>query len=79
MMRRKKLDHQDGYRPIVSSADLRVHQSLGRGLRPFDHAEWDLNRADIALMGKYANFAQNDTLLQHLLATRDRLIAESNP
>ena len=70
---------QDSLKRIMATSDPSLHKSLGRGVRPFDHAEWELRREDIVLTGTYAKFAQNPSMHAHLLATGDRILAEASP
>ena len=75
----KLFGDQVSYKRIMASTDPSIHKSLGRGVRPFDHARWELRREDIVLTGNYAKFAQNAPMLKHLLATGNRTLAEASP
>ena len=47
---------------IMSSADPRAHNRIGRGVRDFDDAVWDRVREDAVLAGNFAKFSQNPTM-----------------
>ncbi|CAB1103025.1 unnamed protein product [Ectocarpus sp. CCAP 1310/34] len=67
------------YAKIMATSDPREHKSLGRKVRRFDHALWELRREDVVFPLLYAKFAQNADACERLLATGDRQIAEASP
>ncbi|CAB1110642.1 unnamed protein product [Ectocarpus sp. CCAP 1310/34] len=64
---------------IMATSDPREHKSLGRKVRRYDHALWELRREDIVFSLLYAKFAQNADARERLLAKSDRQIAEASP
>jgi ribA/ribD-fused uncharacterized protein len=54
-------------------------KTLGRQVRGFDEARWNLARFDIVVRGNIAKFSQNPKLLAFLMATGEAILAEASP
>ncbi|CAB1098634.1 unnamed protein product [Ectocarpus sp. CCAP 1310/34] len=54
---------------IMGTSDPREHKSLGRKVRGFDHALWELRREDVVFSLLNTKFAQNADARERLLAT----------
>ncbi|CAB1111484.1 unnamed protein product [Ectocarpus sp. CCAP 1310/34] len=63
---------------IMATSDPSEHKSLGRKVRGFDHAFWELKSEDVVFSLLCANFAQNADARERLFATADRQIAEAS-
>lgn len=52
---------------------------LGRGITPFDEAQWQAARFDIVVRGNVAKFGQHPALREFLLGTSSRVLVEASP
>ena len=65
---------------LVMKADHpREQKKLGRGVKNFDAATWELFREGVVYAGSYAKFTQNAELQEALLATRGTTLVEASP
>lgn len=67
------------YREIMTSNSPRTHKRLGRKVRNFNGYIWEKYRFDIVFRANLAKFKLNEDLKKELLATGDKIIAESSP
>jgi len=66
-------------RRVLGDESPAVAKQLGRGVRNFSAEVWTQHRLDVVLRGSIAKFQQYPRLRQHLLQTRDRVLAEASP
>jgi ribA/ribD-fused uncharacterized protein len=71
-------DHETGAK-ILLADNPREQKALGREVKNFDQAVWELFREGIVFTGSYAKFTQNADLLRELLATRGTTLVEASP
>jgi ribA/ribD-fused uncharacterized protein len=64
---------------ILATANPRKQKELGRQVKGFDQAAWDAVCVEVVYRGNLAKFSQNPELLELLLATGDKIIAEASP
>ena len=64
---------------ILETADPETAKNLGMAVEPVDEALWEANYYDMVKKGLMAKFRQNADILEQLLATGDRLMAEASP
>jgi len=66
----------DVYTAILRETNPKEHKALGRQVRNFDEALWDLCARELVFRGNVAKFGQNEDLKQYLLETDDRILVE---
>lgn len=54
-------------------------KQYGRQVKNYDEKQWDMIRYDVMLKGLTLKFTQNPKLLQILMETGDKLLAEASP
>ncbi len=54
-------------------------KALGRQVKDFDQAEWDMCKYTIVLTGNFQKFLQNPDLKDFLLRTGDKILVEASP
>jgi ribA/ribD-fused uncharacterized protein len=64
---------------ILAATTPREQKALGREVKSFDAAVWEMFRESIVYTGNYAKFTQNPDLLQSLLATEGTTLVEASP
>lgn len=65
---------------ILSTNSPSEVKSLGRKIRGFEEATWDIHKEDIVYRGNFLKFTQNPNLLKQLLdECADKLCVECNP
>lgn len=64
---------------IINSSDPKVQKAIGRTVKGFDDAVWNLNKFDIMIAGLSLKFSQNNELKLKLLATCDKILVEGSP
>lgn len=79
MMYRKALlfDDLETAASILATDDPKEIKKLGREIKNFNQATWELARYQIVLEGNKAKFGQNSELLEKLKATGDTILAEA--
>lgn len=60
---------QPSYRRVIATSDVSKNTDFGRGVRPLDHAKWELRREGIVLTGTYAKLTQNAAMHTDLSGT----------
>ena len=71
-------DDTDILSQIMATSDPRTHKVLGRKVRNFDPEKWSKVCRQLVTEINVAKFSQNPDLLQELLNTGDRIIAEAS-
>ena len=81
MMWRKALlfDDEEMAEKILNTKSPKRVKALGRKVRNFDEEEWMENNYNIVVDGNMLKFKQNPELLDKLLATGDKILAEASP
>ena len=64
---------------ILNTSDPSRIKKLGREVRGFTEAVWNMQRENVMFQGLYAKFTQNLDLRDKLLATGNLVIAECSP
>jgi ribA/ribD-fused uncharacterized protein len=64
---------------ILEASDPKVVKQLGREVRGFDPAAWDLEKFNIVAEGSFQKFRRNAELADFLLGTGDAIIVEASP
>lgn len=64
---------------IMGTTQPRDQKALGRLVKGFDKAKWDMVARDVAFVGCLAKFSQNPGLKKALLATAGTSMAEASP
>jgi ribA/ribD-fused uncharacterized protein len=64
---------------ILSKTMPKDQKALGRQVKNFDVAIWQLHAMDIVYKGNYAKFTQNENLKKHLLKTDGTTLVEASP
>lgn len=64
---------------IMKAKDPKTAKALGRKVKNFDSVEWDKVSRDYMYEGNYAKYTQHPNLKKELLATSDKILAESSP
>lgn len=81
MMSEKARAFEDYYilKRIMASDNPRDQKTLGKDVKDFNRARWDVIARSIVFKGNYAKFTQNEELTKILLSTGDRIIVEASP
>lgn len=81
MMAQKAIIFHDyvNHRKILQTNDLDQIKALGRKVHPYDDAIWAAIRMPILRCGIRAKFQQNPELLNKLLSTGNKILAECSP
>lgn len=81
MMAQKAIIFRDfeTFNKIMNSKDAVEMKHLGREVKNFNAEKWDEVKVKVVKNAVFAKFSQNWDLREMLLATGDKLIAESNP
>lgn len=66
-------------RKIAAEPNPRYAKELGREVRGFSQARWDMYKYAIVQMGNYLKFNYHKELLEKLLATGETLLVEASP
>jgi ribA/ribD-fused uncharacterized protein len=64
---------------ILTKEIPKDQKALGRQVKNFDDAIWQLHAMDIVYKGSYAKFTQNENLKKHLLKTEGTTLVEASP
>lgn len=64
---------------ILRTTDPKEQQLLGREVKNFELALWELHARDIVYRGNYFKFSQNSELKKILCDTADTLLVEASP
>ena len=64
---------------ILKEVDPSNQQKMGREIRGFNAEIWDNHKIGIVWYGNYLKFSQHEDLKERLLATGNRILAESSP
>ena len=74
-------DDQEVFEKIVNAEayDMRGVKQLGREVRGFEEAVWNVAREVIVVQGNLHKFRQNEELKEELLATGDKILVEASP
>lgn len=80
MAQKAKLFHDSvRYTAIIRANSPKDCKALGKQVTPFDAKVWDAVKYDIVKTGNKAKFEQNPDLMNLLLSTGDRIMAEASP
>lgn len=80
MAQKAKLFHDSvRYTAILRANSPKDCKALGKQVTPFDAKVWDAVKYDIVKTGNKAKFEQNPDLMNLLLSTGDRIMAEASP
>ena len=75
-----KLFHDaERYTAILRCSKQWECKDLGKQVTPFDKDRWLAVRYEVVKAGNRAKFTQNPDLMEKLLATGDRILAEASP
>ena len=69
----------DAFHKIMGLTSPKAIKDMGRKIRNFDQETWDKYKFDIVVKGNFLKFAQNKPLLERLVLTGGRTIAEASP
>lgn len=69
----------DTERLVLNSNDPKEIKRLGRIVKGFSTPMWDREKYGIVYNGNYAKFSQSDRLLDFLMSTGDKVLAEASP
>lgn len=64
---------------ILRTKSLAEVKALGRKVKNFDAKLWDEKKYEVVLAGNMAKFSAHKNLLDKLLATGDKILAEASP
>jgi len=67
------------YERIINCGHPKTAKSLGRQVKAFNQAIWDVHKTNIVFDGNLLKFSQNESLKSQLLFTHKSLIAEASP
>lgn len=70
---------QETLTKIINAPNPGAAKAFGREVRGFKQHDWDTHRFDIVVNANLAKFSQNETLLQFLLNTNERVLVEASP
>ena len=70
---------QDIFEKIVTKESPEDVKDLGRQIRNFDAAKWDLHKYEIVKQGNWLKFSQNEVLRLFLLQTKSKILVEASP
>jgi ribA/ribD-fused uncharacterized protein len=70
---------KDSADAVLQAATPKQQKALGRKVKGFDAAIWELFREGVVYTGSYAKFTQNAELCRALLATRGTTLVEASP
>lgn len=81
MMAKKALlfNDDESYKKIMSMNQPSIIKELGRQVKKFNHVIWDQHKYKIILEGNLLKFSQNPKLMEYLLMTKDKFMAEAAP
>lgn len=81
MMAKKALlfNDQEIFEKIVTKESPKDVKDLGRQIRNFDAAKWDLHKYEIVKQGNLLKFSQNEALKSFLLQTQSKILVEASP
>ena len=81
MMAQKALlfNDEEVYHEIMAADNPKDYKQIGRQIKNFDPAVWDLKKFDIVVEGNKAKFSQNPELKEFLLSTGDAILVEASP
>lgn len=81
MMAKKALlfNDQQVFEKILTKKSPKDVKDLGRQIRNFDAAKWDVHKYEIVKQGNLLKFSQNEDLKFFLLQTKDKVLAEASP
>lgn len=64
---------------IIAAPDPGRAKALGRKVRGFEAAKWDVRKRDAVFIGNFAKFSQHTDILDYLLSTRGTVLVEASP
>ena len=64
---------------IVACPTPSQAKRLGRTVKNFDEETWNAHRFEIVVKGNRAKFSQNESFLEFLLNTKERILVEASP
>lgn len=69
---------EESSKKILNTNDPWTIKQLGRGVQGYKQDVWDKNKYEIVRQGNYLKFSQSPELVNILLATGNRIIAEAS-
>ncbi|MBR6179053.1 MAG: NADAR family protein [Bacteroidales bacterium] len=69
----------DVYQKIFQAKTPQEFKNLGKLVKNYDDAVWNLHKDRIVVEGNYAKFSQNPALKNFLLSTGNKILAEASP
>ena len=69
----------DNYEKIMNTSDPGQIKRFGRAIKGFDPDIWNEHKFDIVVNGNRLKFGQNKSLMDRLLKTNNKFIAEASP
>jgi len=81
MMAKKALlfNDQQVFEKILTKKSPKDVKDLGRQIRNFDAAKWDVHKYEIVRQGNLLKFSQNEDLKSFLLQTKSKILVEASP
>lgn len=81
MMARKALLFRDRetFIKIINANSPAEAKSLGRQVKNFDEAIWNVQKYDIVVKGNLLKFSQNKQMQDYLISTKDSILVEASP
>jgi ribA/ribD-fused uncharacterized protein len=67
------------YQQIFQAKTPQEFKNLGKLVKNYDDAVWNLHKDRIVVEGNYAKFSQNPALKNFLLSTDNKILAEASP
>jgi ribA/ribD-fused uncharacterized protein len=64
---------------ILEAKTPNIAKKLGREVKNFDSAIWEVNAYEFVVEGNFHKFSQHEVLKNYLLSTEDNIIVESSP
>jgi ribA/ribD-fused uncharacterized protein len=73
-------EDKETYEKILKAKSAKTQKTLGRAVKNFDPAKWDLIKFSVVYCGNYWKFSQNEDLKDFLLSfPKDTIFAEAAP
>lgn len=78
-MKAMAFDDEETARQIMNTDDPRVQKQLGRKVKGFDDATWNLISLDVVVRGNFEKFSSSLDLWNFLESTSGKIIVEASP
>ncbi len=70
---------RDAEQKVIAAGHPQQAKAIGRQVNGFDTETWQRHRLELVVEGNVHKFAQNETLRDYLLGTKDRVLVEASP